>query len=87
MNSKQEYYIKNREHILLRQNLYRLENRDKINLYRLENRDKILESQRQYKLKRFECPFCNCNIRYADKAEHFKTKKHIKNLNNTNEII
>ena len=76
MNSKQEYYIKNREHILLRQNLYRL-----------ENRDKILESQRQYKLKRFECPFCNCNIRYADKAEHFKTKKHIKNLNNTNEII
>ena len=54
---------------------YYEKNKEKVKEYRLNNREKILENQRKYKLKKFECPNCNTSVRYADKAKHLKTKK------------
>ena len=44
-------------------------------------REKKLQSQRNYKLKRFQCDLCDCNVRLADRIKHTKSHKHIKNLN------
>ena len=56
------YYEKNKEKV-----------KEYVKEYRLNNREKVLENQRKYKLKKFECPNCNTSVRYADKAKHLKT--------------
>ena len=51
------------------------------------NKERLRESHKQYwednieqlkasTAKPYECPYCNCSVRWGDKSKHFKTKKH-----------
>ena len=44
------------------------------------HKEQMLEVRREYKKIEIECPICNCIIKKYKKAEHERTKKHIRNL-------
>ena len=81
-----QYHEQNRDKILEKKKEYRQRNQDKIREYREQNRDKILEKKKQYReqnrdkiLEKYKQKFeCECGGTYtlANKAQHFKTKKH-----------
>ena len=61
--------------------------------YRKDNMDKMKNYMVQYRKNNKEnlyqiciCDICNCNYTKQNKAQHQKTKKHIKNFNNQNQI-
>ena len=89
-----QYYKNNKERIAERKKLYRQNNKDKIleqeKISRDKNKDKRLEIDAQYyknnkerinerKNIKYTCPCGSC-LRKGGKAEHEKTKKHIKFL-------
>jgi len=49
---QQIYYLKNKERLLLKQDLWRVNNKDKRNKYLEENKDKITEVRRKWAVKR-----------------------------------
>jgi hypothetical protein len=91
LRTQKEYYLENRDDILLKQNVaYTLNKKNilkKQKDYYLKNKDKILEKVRKYsvlnndniKLRRNERIFCECGtkiLKYNISA-HRNTKKHI----------
>ena len=45
-----------------------------------ENRKVILEQKKEYQKKTIHCDYCNHMINFSRKSQHYKTKKHIRNL-------
>ena len=82
-----EYYINNKEKITESGKNYRENNKEKIAKYHKEykdkNKDKIKEQQKEYREKNniiYKCITCDKNLTLANKAQHKKSKTHIKNL-------
>jgi len=86
-----EYRKDNRDEIAEQQKQYRKDNREEIakrdKQYYKDHKDGISEQQKQYykdnkemiaerKGRIFECP-CGGKCRWGNKAQHFKTKKHL----------
>ena len=46
------------------------------------HKERMLEVRRDYKKIEIECPTCDCMIKKYKKAEHERTKKPIRNLEN-----
>ena len=67
---------------------YRIDNKERKKQYRIDNKEAILEQQKQYRIenkdkikekkkKKFTCE-CGGIYTQSNKARHFKTKKHLK---------
>lgn len=92
LKKKAEYYEKNRErlsdYMKERYQQKREEIIEKQKHYIENNKEKVLESKKQYyeknkerikekeKNQKFKCECGSC-VRYIDRSQHFKTKKHI----------
>lgn len=46
-----------------------------------ERRAARLETSRRYNEARWTCPNCNSTLSLAHKTRHFKSKKHLANMN------
>ncbi len=80
-----EYREQNKIKIYEQQKEYRIINkyvRNKIcKDYYYDNKDKILLN----KSTPYTCNVCNCTFRTGEKSRHFKTQKHMKNINSNHE--
>lgn len=74
--SNAEYYNDNRQHLLSYKKKYRELKRDEIIAYKSQYRLLKKEFIQRKMCQRYECT-CGSTIRWADKAEHFRSKKHL----------
>ena len=96
-----QYYIENKEKILERNRIYNFINKEEINEqrqdYRDNNKEKTAESNKIYrdnnkekisehKKQTMTCE-CGCIVRKEDLARHKRTQKHIKLMEEKNNII
>ena len=88
--TKQEYYIDNKDKITENIVQYRIDNKDKIKQYKIDNKESISIQNKQYykdniesinakKKLQYLCT-CGSTIQLCTKAQHNKTAKHLKAL-------
>ena len=101
IDKQREYYEANREQIDKKHKEYREENKQQISEknkeYYQENREQLNEYQKEYRetnrdqisekfKEKITCE-CGCEIRKYGLARHSKSKKHLKYLDNLNNLI
>jgi len=74
-NFQQEYYINNREKMLVYFKQYKLDNKEKIQDY---GKKYYTEHKEKYK-EMLRCDVCDRSYDYSNMSKHKKTVKHIKN--------
>jgi len=81
---KKEYYETNKDKILEQKKEHYETNKDKILVkvkeYREANIEKIKEYDKQRQYQEMFCECCKKNINKREKTKHYKTKLHIKNM-------
>jgi len=90
---KREYNKKNKERIREYQKEYEAQNKDKIRQRKQQYYIKVKDRRKEYYLKnkerierKFNC-ICGSNIIWRSRKKHEKTKKHIKFIENSKQII
>lgn len=73
-----EYYINNKDKLNEYQKEYYDTNKEKIKEYKKEYYDTNKEKINEYNKEKFICSICNGRYTKSNKAQHLKTKKHIK---------
>ena len=95
--TKQEYYIDNKDKITENIVQYRIDNKDKIKQYKIDNKESISIQNKQYykdniesinakKKLQYLCT-CGSTIQLCTKAQHNKTAKHLKALEQEIKIV
>ena len=59
--------------------------RDKIKAYKEEHREEVNEQRKLYALLTVRCEVRGCDVKRNEQAKHKRTKKHLCNVNKTNE--
>jgi len=72
-----EYYENNKYKKKENNKKYRENNKEKIKKYYQKNKEKIIKKNKE----KIKCHICNCMIRKQGLKKHYKTKKHLDNLN------
>ena len=75
-----EYYIQNREKLLLQAKQRVLNNPQKHNEYVKKYLDKNREKYREMKNMKFQCPICNGEYTYSNYNKHIITNKHVNTI-------
>jgi hypothetical protein len=84
LENAREKYRENREAVLRRNKIYRVNNvekeKERHKLYDSNNRETILENKQEYKYLEYYCPVCLYTIKLHRKTAHCKSILHLNNL-------